>query len=142
VSVVFSVGSGLWDNLITRSEESYCVCVCVCVCMCVCVCVCVCVCACVCNGATLARVGLLRDKRMFLAWRRFLRPPFKFLHKHYLLMNNIKIIIAFVGSTPAVLSGRLLIFKSSRKFILSVCLGFYLLVLFHCLLEYYLELVI
>jgi len=32
---------GSCDELITGSEESYCVCVCVCVFVCVCVCVCV-----------------------------------------------------------------------------------------------------
>jgi hypothetical protein len=37
-------GSGLYDQLITRSEESYCVCLCLCVCLCVCVCVHVWVC--------------------------------------------------------------------------------------------------
>jgi len=31
---VYYVGSGLCDELITRSEESYPVCVCVCVCLC------------------------------------------------------------------------------------------------------------
>jgi len=61
---------------------------------------------------------------MFLAWRNFLHSSFKFLHKYYLLLNNIKIIIAFVGSTPKVLSGRLLIFITSRKFILPVCSSF------------------
>ena len=50
VFVVFCVGSGRCDELITRSEESYRVCVCLCVCVCVCVllCVCVCVLLCVC----------------------------------------------------------------------------------------------
>ena len=39
------VGSGCWDGLVTRSEESIgCLCVFVCVCVCVCWCVCVCVC--------------------------------------------------------------------------------------------------
>jgi len=41
----FFLCSGLWDIVITLSEESYLVFVCVCVCvLCVCVCVCVCVC--------------------------------------------------------------------------------------------------
>jgi hypothetical protein len=40
------VGSGLWDELISRSGDFYRVCVCVCVSNCVCVCVCVCVCLC------------------------------------------------------------------------------------------------
>jgi hypothetical protein len=35
VSCVCCVGSGLCEELITRSEESYRVCVCVCVCVCV-----------------------------------------------------------------------------------------------------------
>jgi len=36
--VMFRVGSGLCEELITRSEESFRVCVCVCVCVCVIVC--------------------------------------------------------------------------------------------------------
>jgi len=43
---VCSVGSGLCDELITRSDESYRVCVGVCACVCVWVCVYVCVCVC------------------------------------------------------------------------------------------------
>jgi len=35
VCCVCCVGSGLYDELITRLEESYRVCVCVCVCVCV-----------------------------------------------------------------------------------------------------------
>ena len=51
-SCVCLVGSGLCDELSSRSYESYQVCVCcVCVCMCAraskCVCMCVCVCVCV-----------------------------------------------------------------------------------------------
>ena len=52
--VVCCVGSGLCDELINLSKESWlefvrvCVCVCVCVCLCVCVCVFVFVCVCVC----------------------------------------------------------------------------------------------
>jgi hypothetical protein len=34
VFVVCGVGSGFCDEMINRSEESYCVCVCVCVCVC------------------------------------------------------------------------------------------------------------
>ena len=42
--VLCCVVSGLYDELITRSEETYRVCVCVCVlCLCVCLIVCVCV---------------------------------------------------------------------------------------------------
>jgi hypothetical protein len=37
--VVCHIGSGLCDELITRSEESVRVCVCLCVYVCVCVCV-------------------------------------------------------------------------------------------------------
>jgi len=36
VFVVFCVGSGLCDGLITSSEESYWLCVCVCMCLIVC----------------------------------------------------------------------------------------------------------
>jgi hypothetical protein len=42
VFVLCRVGSGLYDELITRKEESYRVCVCVCVCVCLCVSNCVC----------------------------------------------------------------------------------------------------
>jgi hypothetical protein len=41
VFLVFCVGSGLCDELITRSGESYRACVCLSVCVCVCVCNCV-----------------------------------------------------------------------------------------------------
>jgi len=41
---VCGVDSGLCDEPITLSEESYRVYVCVCVCMCMCVCMYVCVC--------------------------------------------------------------------------------------------------
>ena len=44
VLCVSCVCSGLWDQLITRSEEPYRVCVCVRVCVSACVRVCVCVC--------------------------------------------------------------------------------------------------
>jgi hypothetical protein len=48
VFVVWYAGSGLCDELITRSENpTVCVCVCACVCVCVCVFVCVCLCVCV-----------------------------------------------------------------------------------------------
>jgi hypothetical protein len=36
VSCVCCIGSGLYDELISRSEESYRLCVCVCVCLIVC----------------------------------------------------------------------------------------------------------
>jgi hypothetical protein len=42
VFVVCCVGSGICDELITRSEESYLVCVCVCVCVCARACLIVC----------------------------------------------------------------------------------------------------
>jgi hypothetical protein len=63
------------------------------------------------NGAALARGGLLQNKRMFLAWRSIFHSYFKFLHKYYLLLGNIKIVIAFVGSIPVLLSKRFLILK-------------------------------
>ena len=44
VFVVCCVGSGFYDELITRPEASYRMFVCLCVCVCVCVCVCLVVC--------------------------------------------------------------------------------------------------
>jgi len=64
---VCCVSSGLWDELITHSVESYRVCVCVCVCGVWGVCVCGCVFDCVRfrslkNSAALARVELMRHR--------------------------------------------------------------------------------
>jgi hypothetical protein len=60
VFVVCCVGSGLCDEVITRTEKSYQVFVCVYVCVCVCVCVCarVCLIACVLETTTIRRPKL------------------------------------------------------------------------------------
>jgi hypothetical protein len=50
-------------------------------------------------------------QKSVLAWRSVFHSSFKFLHKNYLFLGNIKIIINFVSSTPVLLSKRLLTLK-------------------------------